>query len=333
MEENKFPTPQELLLATNRAHPELTGEVNNIISQSAREGERQWPEWCFLPARYWYSILEAEIRNGAYRGDRRNLVEELSQLSTLGTWRFSQGIYRFDASVLDAVKATSLLGDMPVEVLERLPEWAVYIETPGMAFFDAYTVGFFANLDARDSSNQPILQMILNSNLGMIAMEVPLRKATLVECVEDYVASVHGGLSAKFAQEMKDVLGGLTPKDIAKALSPYLSLLLYLCSDEPEIDDAREPGHSPSRAQARKTKKGWKLFPPDRLRTWNVGTKLGELLRKAETDDAGESSGDHKSPRTHLRRGHWHGFWTGPKTGERRFSYRWLAPMLINAGE
>ncbi len=334
-ERNKVPTPQEILLATNRAHPELTGEVNGILSLQAQDATRLWPEWCFLPTSYWYAILEVELETGAYRGTRLNLMEELSRLSTIGTWRFSQGIYRFDASVLDAVKSTTLAGDIPVEVLERLPEWAVYVETPGMTFFEADTAGFFANLDVGNSGDLPTLQMLFNTSLDLISVEMPLRKATLEECVKEYVATAQDVLPAKQAREVRAILSELSETDLAEALAPYLSLLLYLCSDEPEIDDDREPRHSPSRAQARKTKKGWKFFPPDRLRTWNVGTKLGELLRKEKVGEgtSTESSGGHKSPRTHLRRGHWHGFWMGPMTGKRRFSYRWLAPMVVNAGE
>ena len=38
-------------------------------------------------------------------------------------------------------------------------------------------------------------------------------------------------------------------------------------------------------------------------------------------------------PRAHVRRAHWHGFWTGPRdperAEERRFDLRWLPPIPV----
>ena len=39
--------------------------------------------------------------------------------------------------VYDAVRDTPVEGDIPCEVLHRLPEWCVYVETPGMTAFQA----------------------------------------------------------------------------------------------------------------------------------------------------------------------------------------------------
>ena len=59
-----------------------------------------------------------------------NRVPDVGLLAAIGTWRYSQGIYRFDDSVYEALRDTVPSGDMPVDVLYRLPEWCVYIETP-----------------------------------------------------------------------------------------------------------------------------------------------------------------------------------------------------------
>lgn len=63
---------------------------------------------------------------------------------------------------------------------------------------------------------------------------------------------------------------------------------------------------------------------------WIVGQKL-KIDRSIEPIDTNEQLGlgKHASPKTHWRRGHWHGYWTGPADGERKLVYKMLKPVLI----
>ncbi|MDR1660399.1 MAG: hypothetical protein LBR94_08720, partial [Desulfovibrio sp.] len=53
-------------------------------------------------------------------------------------------------------------------------------------------------------------------------------------------------------------------------------------------------------------------------------------------------TGESAPRRAHIRRAHWHGYWTGPRKPRpdipeerqwRRFSYRWLHPMLVGGDD
>ena len=67
-------------------------------------------------------------------------------LVTLAAWRrwdmeIQPGIYQFDFDFMSALSDTLITGDMPSEVLYRLPEWCIYIETNGRTFATvSYTV-------------------------------------------------------------------------------------------------------------------------------------------------------------------------------------------------
>lgn len=116
----------------------------------------------------------------------------------------------------------------------------------------------------------------------------------------------------------------------ADDISKLISILLYICSDEPEIDSERQPGTYPSRPKPVKTKKGFRLFPANGVHYWTVGDKTGRTLGEVQAHGLTEmTTGRH--PRTHLRRGHWHDFWSGKKDEPdmRKFSYRWLPPQII----
>ena len=67
-----------------------------------------------------------------------------------------------------------------------------------------------------------------------------------------------------------------------------------------------------------------RLFPADRNRIVDVGRELGAMLR--------EGAAKIEPSRPNLRRGHWHGFWTGPRKENRdqqKFFIKWLPPVFV----
>ena len=296
-------------------------------------GQLEWPKWCFLPMAAWAALIVPKA------GDQSNLVAKmmrLGEIAALGAWRYSRGIYRFDETVLNALKETPITGDLPSDVFYHLPDWCVFIETPGFAFFGQEVGGFFAHLEWDANTKETELRLLLVLADGkMIPIPIHLHEGSLDESLRKAQEVAGKNLQTLFTSPGERVPEVQMPKlseKMADELPPFISLLLYLCSDEPEVDNLRTPGTSPKRTAPVKTKKGWKLFPPDKDYVWDVGTKLGKKLRTDGVDRA-ESEPTGRHVRTHIRRGHWHGFWLGPRTGVRTFKYHWLPPMVINAGD
>jgi hypothetical protein len=127
---------------------------------------------------------------------------------------------------------------------------------------------------------------------------------------------------------------GLPPDGYAEAargtFGPLLSLLLYLCADDAEIGDGRRRPANPEPKRTRRH--GWRLFPADGPRTWDVGVRLGAALRRgyqrAETEEREEAASGRARPRPHIRRAHWHTFLAGEGRTERRL--KWLPPIPVN---
>jgi hypothetical protein len=121
--------------------------------------------------------------------------------------------------------------------------------------------------------------------------------------------------------------------ELRSSVEPLVSLLLYLCSANGEIGGDRRPANP----RPVKTKKGPRLFPPDKVTTWDVGVRMGAAIRRGraqETSIGNESDGnEHHGKRPHMRKSHWHGYWTGPKKDpdKRKFTLLWLHPILVNA--
>ena len=107
-----------------------------------RSGHEKWPRWCFVPFSVWTSSLVRSSRS-------LEKVKEITCGVTVVPWRYSRSVYRFDPDVYRELVETPFSGDIPQEVLLRLPEWSVFVEMQ-----EESVSGFFASLDyaSRDSS-------------------------------------------------------------------------------------------------------------------------------------------------------------------------------------
>lgn len=111
-----------------------------------------------------------------------------------------------------------------------------------------------------------------------------------------------------------------------------LNLIMYLCAEKPDIDPHPEQKTITKRSSV--TRNTYR-----EIRKWNVGHRFGAAYRKHKVNSQGSgvsvqspSSSDtaQRSVRPHIRRAHWHRFWTG--TGENKhLALKWLSPMTINA--
>ena len=106
-----------------------------------------------------------------------------------------------------------------------------------------------------------------------------------------------------------------------------LQLVLYLCAQNADITPNSEQTFYTRRSPVLKDRYA-------EIRKWNVGVRIGAAVRvHRSTANSQEKSGTaHASPRPHIRRGHWHHFWTGSKTGQntRKLVLKWVAPTFVS---
>lgn len=315
------PRPVQLLNRMMKAYPE-TGKMVDYLWSGRGVDLPDWPDWCLLPISGWYAIVSTS--NGVTEL-RPPLTSDLTSLAAVGTWRYSQGIYRIDPDVLTALTDSPICGNIPSEVLFRLPEWCVYAETPGRQWMDETYHGFWAHLEWDASTKMTELRFLLDCESGPMSLALHVGPWTITDALDRMFTETK-------KQGMKHGVDfDPSPEDVQEAAaytSPLVSILLYLCSEGPEINNARQPGVSPMRARPTKTKRGWRLFPAPGPRIWTTGEHLGAKLRQAVS---GDPTG--RTVRAHLRRGHWHGYWKGPRQGERKFIYHWLHPLIAGGAE
>ncbi|MCD2452364.1 hypothetical protein GO003_018410 [Methylicorpusculum oleiharenae] len=317
--------PIQQLNAIAKRYPNAWKQVD-IFRQNRGKDLPDWPTWCFMPMAAWYSIISTH-----HKTERLplNLIGDVAQLAALGSWRYSQGIYRFDPDTFSALSDTLFKGEIPSEVLLRLPEWCIYIEIPeDYLWFDEKLYGFWVYLEQDSNTHRNELRFLLDTETKLQPQILNIGPWTITEAVDRWFSegkrqAVHAKVLIHGTSELSNSI-----EKIAQLINPLVSLVLYLSSKEPEIVDRAEPESKPSYPRPKKVKAGWRLFPPDKPKIWTIGEKTGEQLRQA---NATEPTG--RSVKPHLRRSHWHGFWRGPKAGERQFSYKWLSPIIVRGND
>lgn len=317
--------PEKFLAEINREYPSLWREVDLLRAEKGAE----WPPEVFLPFRYWLTNIGPYL----FKGMRPNLkqIGELNRMATMTTWRPGQDIVRFDNDVYEAVFSTPLTGNFPVDVLWRLPAWAVYVESPGLKLMGSHWEGFITRLDISLNQEKQIRLCFLaaDQEYGSAGRDIeyvlPLGDWSIEDALQKTLENTRI-MMRESGMEISD----LVEFEIVEGATIALNLVLYLCSYGFNYVP-RQPMAKANYPVGARVKGGWRLFPPAKPRVHTLGEKVGGEIRKTEEAERAAPQGSHASPRPHIRRAHWHGYWTGPKKedAKRMFNTRWLPPIPI----
>jgi len=325
--------PDRWIRELNRRYPSLWADLRKGYADPVRmlrpgsggmELLENIPDWCIMPTLFPFLVMTDRYGESFY-------LTHMNELMTMGTtyiWRCSKGVYRFAPEIYDALVHQPLTGNLPQECLYRMPEWAVYIETPGLSYERIPVEGFIAHLDYNMFSRSVDLQFaIFRKGIDMPKMiALPLGEGTLLDAM-DRVDQV----DMMFAGHQSNIRYIGSRDEYRQTFSSMLQLLLYLCSDEPDMPEIEHP-------QKRRRLSGG-VRSPEVPRVWDVGVRISTAIRNYRAGEVkhpwveaeGEGHG-HASPRPHVRSAHWHTYWTGPREAvfpEKKPVMRWIPPLPI----
>lgn len=317
-------SPVEILNAYTRRYPQAWAQMEHF--RLGKGGFADWPDWCWVPVAGAYAVVSGGGSN-TVPPDR---LHDVGVVHALAAWRLSQCVYRFDPELYDRIAETPMSAEVPVEALLRLPEWCVYIETNPEA---EGILGFWACLESDQNDGHTELRISMHFADGKVFC-LPLHLVpggTMKDCLDDtmrYTADMAALFWDKPATpEARQSLMAEGEKATG-LMSRLVNLVLYLCADSPDID-----GKKPEKAAPVKTKRGPRWFPAQKQTVHEVGYRISRWMREARAS-AERTAGTDESGRQitpHIRRAHWHGFWSGKKSEPetRKFGVRWLPPTPV----
>lgn len=264
-------------------------------------------------------------------------------LHLFGAWRNTLGIYRIDADIFGQIIKSPIPDDTPSTVFERLPEWCVYMDLPADAMGAvtgsgrrAVIAGFWALFDVQNvaGKQQRVLNLVLDIDESVKTTHdayqpllVPIRDDMTIR---QAVLSVFDGMS----HHVNDALIRRSNAEREmEVITHLLSLLLWLCAEEPDISNIKgEPisGEQLRLPKYQVNKKTGAFVPPSQPIIYNIGKRLGGEVRHFNDNISAGDSRISSRKRPHIRRGHWHGVWSG--TGQnKQFNIYWQAAIFVNA--
>ncbi|MGW5380743.1 hypothetical protein ACWESM_35395 [Nocardia sp. NPDC003999] len=251
-------------------------------------------------------------------------------------WRRYRVVYRVHPGLAESLVETDTKTAVPCEIFSRLPHPDPFIAfptpIPAPIASDGYLkiseppmiVGML--ITAANEHEQICSTADPQARRLNVALATRIRYEGLAPSHEEATVFVplDGNRSIDDLIELAAQLptfGTVTHAEQRSIYNLSLSLLLYLCSDR---RDARE-------GRPENDRRGKKNRRPDQ-KLIDLGFDVGPALQAARRIDltsetgTGSSSG---SVRPHLRRAHWHTYWTGPRTAPTP-EVRWLHPILVN---
>lgn len=237
--------------------------------------------------------------------------------------------YDIDPTLYDELIASDVpAGDIPVDVITRLPHTAplVLLPKPVTVAEDEYHGFVMSVLPARYQHDDDYVDYD-RAVLSFMWIGNLIGDRTMASVVSQNIPLVNfDGTTATFGS-----LFDVGETDYARADGSHISLdndvfyemhmaclqiALYLTSQHPDMREVEPP------SGIHRTRKDLTVVEVG----WRVGAALGRARAAAGSS---ESNGRVVAP--HMRRAHWHRYWTGPRNGQRETVVRWIPPLEINA--
>ena len=230
-------------------------------------------------------------------------------------WSKSKEIFDFDEDFFEELIKTPI-EEIPIEEIKELP-YKTFVCQHGNSYILVHKT--------KDIGRHPITEEVMNAEFI-------------------YLYNVRDGkkqiefLPIPLIEEFKDVQTVMkyytNEVGVENALK-YINILMYLVSDKGDV--AENPKQ---KAITRRTETVKNTFRE--VRKWDVGYRFGNVFRKQKNQNVNEnnkskvsrigvSAGLGTKKRAHIRRGHWHRFWTGKRdSDEQKQIIRWVSPVAVN---
>ncbi len=264
---------------------------------------------------------------GASRKALQQTAIHSVSLFLANNWEKYRQIYSFDPEMISLLPEFSESETIPVEILSSLPVPFFFLE-PENAFIALSEAG----TDDRCKEWYLTYQRLKKDDTGAIAVcETRVQILSSGMTIGEIVQEKEGLNSFEFKEfEQHEELKASK----AEFLKRILPQLLYLCAQNADLTETTPDLVKEKRKKVEST---GKTYVPKTPVTFDVGHVIVRDYNKSKNvvqsgnRPAGSSSGWTQRP--HVRRGHWHHFWTGKRTDpeSRKLILKWIAPLFVNA--
>ena len=255
--------------------------------------------------------------------------------SALGFWRISKNAYMLDCSLYEHLGTTNIDGEISTSFFRFLPQKATYICLPV-----PLPVGKITG-DKAGTKDASIVGFMYWPHVNLSDEEYALVVAVIKNCDGDFFFEILKAVPIKDSIKVADVILNFGPLESfgveeptftknPRVLKCALIVAMYVCGANAEIHCP-----IPSKPRLKTSKKPYAAS--NTVTNYEVGYRIGAALAgynvttHAGVEGVGGGTG---KMQPHVRRAHFHGFWTGKVgTSKRLLRVKWLPPIPVAVGD
>lgn len=322
MNENQNIHDPDYYVRTFTTHmPGIWKVLDSYIEARYTKNRNSFNKWCFLPV-----VAYADMFDKFWDKFNWNVWDHRDRLSVVLSachpWRYTRQIYEIDDALFHELIQTPYDQIVPLDVLQKFPNFSFFIKTKIMSFFismpdgackENLNLAFVAFAPNKDAPTSVTWSEIL----------LPLSKG---KTVEQELSRLEELYKEKNHSDNNPYKFCIQHADLRQHMKRLINVVLYLCSTQPDIVD-RTPSIKlhPFHVSRKSLKGKFKILPARKIKYFYVGENVGKVIRQHE-ESYSISRG---KVRPHVRRAHWHGYWKGARDEQKEFILKWLPPTLV----
>ena len=291
--------------------------THEMLRRAGRQ-TAHWPQWCYAPLAMAEPLCDGK-------------PDLAFKITALAAWRVTQGIYRVDQTLLNALIETPLDDDVPIDILTRMPEWCIYLELPDIPTQGGAARGVWVFMEPVNlGADRPVFLCMLFDTERDVARSLE-DGAMYPCCIRLGGESIGRALAQTFSTGQSEL------DSLKAAVTPVISVLLYLCAQNADVSRHGVDCYPVRPTPTRTRRRGLRIYPPPAPVLWTLGYRMGAALRNARAQEGdGQDPGSGRRVIPHIRRAHWHTILSGPRKDlppeSRHRELRWMPPVAVNLG-
>ena len=269
-------------------------------------------------------------------------------LTVFHNWSKYKIGYRFDTDLIETLVGDGENIDIPSKViLDNMPYPIIWIDNEFVKNSVHY-YGVFVSLQsevALTENGEDIYDLCIfpvseSEDAYLECYKIPLLKSVNVSL--DQIQSLRKYQEQKlleeypqYKQQLENLMLNRVQADFEDEYSwirRIFPMVLYLCCCNKDICDRASTSPKERYDNSKRGKKGTKEY--------DVGFRIGSIIRTKKTSNNDDTLTDsklyiekghsnHKSPIPHLRRGHFHHFWTGKNGEDKKLIVKYINPLYV----
>lgn len=266
------------------------------------------------------------------------------ELFCVARWRKYRAVYKIDSTIAEEMfeQAKEFKPDvsLPADLLKNLPYPCIAVQVPPIEYVlqagehvetNHFSGNFFITIVNEDffrdaGITDPFFYTVWDEeNAKQPALFFPIKEGAVLQNMLD----VNIKISEDERSNCSAPEGPYGQDEIIQKefMFPLYAAQIVLYLQSLNSDIVNVPAPKPRKKNGKKTQKPAKIQ--------NVGYRIGATLRQQkkvyESSAVRSNAGSHRrSPIAHIRRGHFQGFWTGPRNSKnRKLIVKWIAPTYV----